>query len=484
MTPDDDLPLFAPQSSPPWPSPPRPSSPPAVEGEKNDQAFSVRELSAALKRLVEGAFDHVRVRGELTTVKIPGSGHCYMTLKDDNAKLEAVCWRGTVNRLKVKPEAGLEVIVTGRITTYADRSQYQLVVEQMELAGAGALLKMLEERRLLLAKEGLFDEERKKPLPLLPQVIGVVTSPSGAVIRDILHRLAARFPRPVLIWPVPVQGEQAASEIIKAIQGFNILPLASPSGDLQQNNPVRPDLLIIARGGGSMEDLMAFNDAELVRAVAASSIPVISAIGHETDWTLIDYAADRRAPTPTAAAEMATPVKGDLIAHINELALRMQRAAQSHHRHGQERLAGWQRALPHPSTLCEASAQRFDERVERLLTGGQGILKYRAARLQGASERLTPPAHLAVTGKKRLSDLIRQAHTGINRLLSDQNRRLESQSERLEANSHRAVLNRGYVLMRDMNGKLVSDGNRLDSDMILEAQFRDTRVSVKVKGQA
>ena len=474
MTPDEDLPLFA----------PRPSSPPAVEGEKNDQAFSVRELSAALKRLVEGAFDHVRVRGELTTVKIPGSGHCYMTLKDDNAKLEAVCWRGTVSRLKVKPEAGLEVIVTGRITTYADRSQYQLVVEQMELAGAGALLKMLEERRLLLAKEGLFDEDRKRPLPLLPQLIGVITSPSGAVIRDILHRLAARFPRPVLIWPVPVQGEQAAPEIIKAIQGFNILPLVSSSQNSTQhsaeNTLLRPDLLIIARGGGSMEDLMAFNDAELVRAVAASTIPVISAIGHETDWTLIDYAADRRAPTPTAAAEMATPVKSDLVAHISELALRMQRAAQSHHRHGQERLAGWQRALPHPSTLCEAAAQRLDERTERLLIGGQGLLKQRTARLQSASERLVPPLQLAIGGEKRLNELSRQANSGVKRLFAEQARRLESQSERLEANSHRAVLKRGYVLMRDASGKLVSDGSTLADDTPLEAQFRDSRVAVTV----
>src|SRR6185295_17747103 len=271
----------------------------------NRPALSVSELSQALKRMVESEFDHVRVRGEISGFKRHTSGHLYFALKDESAVIDAVCWKQMAPRLGLKPEDGMEVIATGRLTTYPGRSKYQIVVERMELAGAGALLKLLEERKAKLAAEGLFDAARKRPLPYLPAVIGVVTSPTGAVIRDILHRLDERFPRRVLVWPVAVQGEGAAEQVAAAIKGFNLM---AEGGAVP-----RPDLIIVARGGGSLEDLWAFNEEIVVRAAAGSRIPLISAVGHETDTTLIDFASDKRAPTPTAAAEMAVPVLRDCL---------------------------------------------------------------------------------------------------------------------------------------------------------------------------
>ena len=285
----------------------------------NVPEFSVSEISQAVKRTLEGTFERVRVRGEISGFKRAASGHLYMAMKDDAAVLDAVCWRGTAGRLSIQPEDGMEVIATGRLTSYPGRSKYQIVIDSLELAGEGALLKLLEDRRRKLAAEGLFDEGRKQALPFLPQVIGVVTSPTGAVIRDILHRLADRFPRHVLVWPVLVQGEGAAEQVAAAIRGFNALP---PAGKVP-----RPDLLIVARGGGSLEDLWAFNEEVVVRAAAESQIPLISAVGHETDTTLIDYAADRRAPTPTAAAEIAVPVRRELLIQTGELERRLLAAA-------------------------------------------------------------------------------------------------------------------------------------------------------------
>src|SRR5258708_6473519 len=283
--------------------------PPAAGAPRlNLPEYTVSELSTALKRRIEESFSYVRVRGEVSGFKRHSPGYCYLALKDAEAVLDAVCWRGTAVRLTVKPEDGMEVVCTGRLTTFPGRSKYQLVIETMELAGIGALLKLLEERKQRLAAEGLFAEGRKKKLPFLPAVIGVVTSPTGAVIRDILHRLGDRFPRRVLLWPVAVQGEGAAAQIAAAITGFNAL---APGGRVP-----RPDLLIVARGGGSLEDLMPFNEEIVVRAAAASSIPLISAVGHETDTTLIDLASDRRAPTPSAAAEIAVPVRLDLRAEM------------------------------------------------------------------------------------------------------------------------------------------------------------------------
>src|SRR5947209_4625674 len=300
--------------------------------------YTVSELSNALKRRIEESFSYVRVRGEISGFKRHSSGHCYLALKDADAVLEAVCWRGTALRLTMKPEDGMEVVCTGRLTTFPGRSKYQLVIDTMELAGFGALLKLLEERKQRLAAEGLFAEGRKKKLPFLPQLIGVVTSPTGAVIRDILHRLADRFPRRVLIWPVAVQGEGAAAQVAAAIAGFNGL---APGGSIP-----RPDLLIVARGGGSLEDLMPFNEEIVVRAAAESTIPLISAVGHETDTTLIDLAADKRAPTPTAAAEMAVPVLRACAQHLGALHQRQLRSISRAMDQRPKQLAGLARALP------------------------------------------------------------------------------------------------------------------------------------------
>ncbi len=317
----------------------------------NVREYTVSELSLALKRVVEDAYPHVRVRGEISGFKRAASGHVYLTLKDEEAALDAVMWRGTAGVLRFAPEDGLEVVCTGRLTTYPGRSRYQLVIERMEPAGIGALMALLEERKKKLAAEGLFDPARKRPLPFLPEVIGVVTSPTGAVIRDILHRLAERFPRHVLVWPVVVQGERAAAEVAAAIAGFNRL---KPGGAVP-----RPDLLIVARGGGSIEDLWAFNEEIVVRAAAASTIPLISAVGHETDTTLIDFAADKRAPTPTAAAEMAVPVRADILARVLERAARLIQAEERLLAEGRTALSSFARALKRPSDLLGAGAPAF-----------------------------------------------------------------------------------------------------------------------------
>src|ERR1700704_2649944 len=344
--------------------------------------YTVSELSLALKRSVEENFSHVRVRGEISGFKQHGSGHCYFALKDADAVLDAVCWRQTAIRIPLKPEDGMEVVCTGRLTTYPGRSKYQLVIDTIELAGIGALLRILEERRQRLAAEGLFDPERKKQLPFLPEVIGIVTSPTGAVIRDILHRLADRFPRRVLLWPVAVQGEGAAAQIAAAIHGFNRLAAGGPVS--------RPDLLIIARGGGSLEDLMPFNEEIVVRAAAASVIPLISAVGHETDTTLIDHASDRRAPTPTAAAEMAGPVRLDLIGELNTKTGRLTGGLSRLFTSHRQNLAGLARGLPDPQDLLGAAAQRLDARPERLRFSIAARFAGTRQRLELAAARLRP----------------------------------------------------------------------------------------------
>ena len=313
--------------------------------------FSVSELSSALKRTVEDAFPYVRVRGEISGYRGPhGSGHAYFALKDENAKLDAVCFKGVFQKLRVKPQEGMEVIAIGRITTYPGKSGYQIIIENIEPAGVGALLALLEERKKKLMAEGVFDPARKKAIPYLPQTIGIITSPTGAVIRDILHRLSDRFPRRVLLWPVTVQGDKAAAEIAMAIEGFNNLPLDGPYP--------RPDVLIVARGGGSIEDLWAFNEEIVVRAAASSAIPLISAVGHETDTTLIDFASDRRAPTPTAAAEMAVPVRLDLLRECQGLAARLDAAMQRRTEVSRQRVRDLGRALPIGERLFEIPRQR------------------------------------------------------------------------------------------------------------------------------
>ncbi|MBF0373781.1 MAG: exodeoxyribonuclease VII large subunit, partial [Alphaproteobacteria bacterium] len=353
------------------------------ELKSNLPEFTVSEISGALRHTVEETFAQVRVRGEVSGFKRHGSGHLYFCLKDSEAVLDAVCWRGSALRLGLKPEDGIEVICTGRLTTYPGRSKYQMVVERIELAGQGALLKLLEDRKRRLAAEGLFDLARKKPLPFLPQVIGVITSPTGAVIKDILHRLAERFPRHVLLWPVPVQGEGAAERIAAAINGFNALP---PGGPVP-----RPDLLIVARGGGSLEDLWAFNEEVVVRAAAASRIPLISGVGHETDTTLIDFAADLRAPTPTGAAEKAVPVRLDLVAQLGGLGQRLLGSMARNMGHRRERLEGLARGLPNPRRLIEDHTRRLDDRFERLFNALPNLLHRRRAEVERLGARLPSP---------------------------------------------------------------------------------------------
>jgi len=343
----------------------------------NSPALSVGELAGSLKRLIESEFRQVRVRGEISGFKRHSSGHCYFSMKDESACIDAVIWRGSAGSLAFRPEDGAEVIATGRMTTYAGRSKYQLVVERLELAGEGALMALLERRRKALAAEGLFDESRKRPLPFLPRVIGVVTSPTGAVIRDILHRLEDRCPAHVLLWPVPVQGEGASAKIAAAIRGF------------AEVEP-RPDLLIVARGGGSIEDLWAFNEEEVVRAAAECTIPLISAVGHETDTTLIDHASDRRAPTPTAAAEIAVPVRAELFAFVDELGRRAGNCLARMADRSRERLELTVCRWPEPESLFAPAAQRLDEigdRLPRALASRAGDAR---ANLNAVAPRLRP----------------------------------------------------------------------------------------------
>ncbi|HEY3910702.1 MAG TPA: exodeoxyribonuclease VII large subunit [Stellaceae bacterium] len=440
--------------------------------------YTVSELSLALKRSIEDGFGHVRVRGEVSGFKRHGSGHCYLALKDADAVLDAVCWRMTAIRLAVKPEDGMEVVCTGRLTTFPGRSKYQLVIDTIELAGVGALLKLLEERRRRLAAEGLFAAERKKPLPFLPRVIGVVTSPTGAVIRDILHRLADRFPRRVLVWPVAVQGEGAAAQVAAAIKGFN---------GLRADGPIpRPDLIIVARGGGSLEDLMAFNEEIVVRAAAASLIPLISAVGHETDTTLIDHASDRRAPTPTAAAEMAVPVRLDLVAELAGKSSRLSGGLARLLAERRLRLAGLARGLPSPQDLIGSAAQRVDDRAERLRLAAEGHLRAARHRLDLAAVRLRPEAlraDLARAGD-RLGDAETRLRSAIARLFEAGRDALDNFAGRLATHSehHQSLLRRGYAVVYAA-GRVATAAAQIAPGAPLGLQFHDGKVDAVAKGR-
>jgi exodeoxyribonuclease VII large subunit len=478
----------------PWSEAP----PPAPTG--NLPEYSVSELSRALKRTVEAAFPYVRVRGEISGFKRAGSGHLYMALKDAEAVLDAVCWRGTTARLGVAPEDGLEVVCTGRLTTYMGRSKYQLVIEAMELAGEGALLKLLEERRRKLTAEGLFDEARKKPLPFLPTVIGIVTSPTGAVIRDILHRLADRFPRRVLIWPVLVQGEGAAAQVAAAIEGFNRL---GPGAAVP-----RPDLLIVARGGGSLEDLWAFNEEVVVRAAAASEIPLIAAVGHETDTTLIDFAADRRAPTPTAAAEMAVPVRVELLAQVTDGARRLLGAAFRLIEARRLRLEGLARGLPEPRRLLDEAAQRLDDRAERLINAKAVYFERRRSAAALLGQRLAPGLRHVVAerracfalvagrlqerpirreiadGGRRLADDGRRLAAAVARAVAEAERRLGHGVGLLESYSYQRVLERGFTLVRDAAERPLTSVHETRPSMAVTLQFHDGKAPAVIGGVA
>ena len=436
----------------------------------NAPEFSVSELSNLVKKTVEETFGQVRVRGEISDFKLHSSGHMYLTLKEGTAVLASVCWKGNVNKLGIRPDVGMEVVCTGRLTTFPGQSKYQLVIDGMALAGIGALLKMLEERKKKLAAEGLFDASRKRALPYLPRIIGVVTSPTGAVIRDILHRLDERFPRPVLVWAVPVQGEGAADKIAAAVRGFNAMDAAT-----------RPDLLIVARGGGSVEDLMPFNEETVVRAVAESKIPVISAVGHETDTTLIDFAADLRAPTPTAAAEKAVPVRSELVAQVVDDGARLFQALHRLLQDRRERLHLTQRALGDPARAIEPLAQRLDERAERLVLGWRGFYDRRAARVSEAAGRLRHPRDIVRLATQRLANADQKMNFGWRDIFTRKNNRLENLGSILGHLSPRAVLGRGYALVQDEAGNVVVSATRTKAGDRLQVEFQDGRVGVKVE---
>lgn len=448
--------------------------PPANAGE-----VSVSELSQALKRTVEDRFGYVRVRGEISGFRgVHSSGHAYLALKDEGAKIDAVIWRGSYAKLKVKPEEGMEVIATGRLTTYPGRSSYQIVIERLELAGLGAIMKMLEERRARLAAEGLFAPERKKTLPYLPEVIGIVTSPTGAVIRDILHRLADRFPRRVIVWPVAVQGEGAAAQVSAAIRGFNAL---EAGGAIP-----RPDLLIVARGGGSAEDLLPFSDEAVVRAAAESAIPLISAVGHETDTTLIDFASDRRAPTPTAAAEIAVPVRAELQAETLGLARRLVQAVGRAREDRRRRVADLARGLPRPDQLLALASQRFDAAAGRL-GGALGVFSERArTRLAAATGRFRPQLLKAETARlaERTGDVARRLGLAMQRRTRDAAQSLAQPAKLLEALSHRATLARGFALVRSPSGALKRAAGDVAPGEALVLQFHDGDRAAHADGAA
>jgi len=418
----------------------------------------------------------VRVRGEISGLKFHSSGHVYFDLKDDKAVLNAVIWRGNVARLRVRPEAGMEVILTGKLSTYAGSSRYQIIVEQVELAGLGALMAMLEERRKKLAAEGLFDSARKKKLPFLPEVIGVVTSPTGAVIRDIMHRLEARFPRRVLLWPVAVQGEKAAAEITAAIHGFNAFKAPLP----------KPDLIIVARGGGSVEDLMAFNDEAVVRAAAASLIPLISAVGHETDTTLIDFAADVRAPTPTAAAELAVPVRAELLAQTLDMERRALRCFSKGMEDRRRHLAQLARVLPRAESLFAGPRQRLDTASDKLQHALRRNLQSHQVRFGKTAARLRDGMlkdRLAVYGE-RAAALAARATRAEKTRLAQARRHLEGLARELELISYRSVLERGFALVKGADGAVRRRAAAVKPGEALTLTFADGDAAVQAGAQA
>ena len=435
--------------------------------------FSVSEISVAVKRTLEGAFGRVRVRGEITELKRYPSGHIYFSLKDEGGKIAAVVWKSAVSRLGLAPESGVEVIATGKVSAYGDRSSYQLIVDRLEFAGAGALLARIEALKAKLAAEGLFDAERRRRLPLLPEVIGVVSSPQGAVIQDIRTTIARRFPRPILLWPVPVQGEGAAAKIAAAIRGFDAI---APGGKVP-----RPDVIIVARGGGSLEDLMAFNDEAVVRAAAACSIPLISAVGHETDITLIDFAADQRAPTPTAAAEMAVPARLDLLADLAHAAARL---AGAHARGTQMRRMRLDRAtarLPDLPSLLGTARQRLDERGQRLVRALPALVRRRADRLALVSERLRGGLRQAV-GRRHASAgriLARLSATPLHALLRQRRTRLDGLAAQLESLSPMQVLSRGYALVLRADATPLTSAASVTPGERLRLRFADGEVAAR-----
>ncbi|WP_029030156.1 exodeoxyribonuclease VII large subunit [Salinarimonas rosea] len=491
----------------------------------NAPEWSVSELSGALKRTIEDAYGYVRLRGEISGFRGPhSSGHCYFSLKDEGAKIDAVVWKGTYARLKTKPQEGLEVVATGKITTFPGKSSYQIVIDQIAPAGVGALMALLEERKRTLAAQGLFAAERKRPLPYLPRVIGVVTSPTGAVIRDILHRVQDRFPRHVLVWPARVQGETCAEEVAAGVRGFNAL---DPAGPIP-----RPDVIIVARGGGSIEDLWGFNDEDLVRAVAESVIPVVSAVGHETDWTLIDLAADVRAPTPTGAAEMVVPVRSELLAVVHDRARRHEDAWLRRLERLRADLRSAGRALPRPEDLTATQRQRLDLAAARLAPAlaanaqayerrlaeaarrlERGSPRVRLTRARGRLEAIAERPERALAGaiarrRDRLDGLAARLVAGRGRSVEtpithgrkqvdacggrlrglalagvrERARTLAGVWQLAESLSWRSVLARGYALVRDADGRPVRSARAVEAGAALSLELADGTIAARAEG--
>lgn len=488
----------------------------------NIAEFSVSELAGAIKKALEDGFGFVRLKGEISGYRGPhSSGHCYFALKDDKSKIDGVIWRGQFQRLRFKPEEGMEVIAQGRITTYPGSSKYQIVIETLEPAGVGALMALLDERKRKLGAEGLFDEAKKRKLPFLPKVVGIVTSPTGAVIRDMLAGFTERFPTHVVLWPVRVQGETSAAEVAAAIRGFNAI---QPGGPIP-----RPDVLIVARGGGSLEDLWGFNEEVVVRAAAASQIPLISAVGHETDWTLIDLAADARAPTPTKAAEWAVPKYGELIERGDDLGLRLRGQVRRRLEEARAHLRAAVRGLPRREDLLALPRQRFDavekrlarallantqahsKRLDRIAprlqirllalrlerdqerldrTGGRAMealrrgASSRRARLERLSGRLTPVPVMTRLGRagERLQSMARRAHQAYVGGIETRRRHIQAQQQMLTSLSYQSVLRRGYALVRDEAGRAVRSVRSAPTGARLAIEIADGRIDAHVIG--
>ncbi len=438
----------------------------------NNPVYSVAEFSRVIKKLVETNFSYVRIRGEISRPSFPASGHVYFTLKDSDGTIAAIIWKYNLPRLSIKPEEGMEVICTGKVTTFPGQSKYQIIVESMEVAGEGALLKMLEDRRKKLFQEGLFNKEFKKHIPYLPEIIGVITSPSGAVIKDILHRLSDRFPSHVYLYPVAVQGKESAQQISNAIDKFNQLT--------KETNIKKPDLLIVARGGGSLEDLWSFNEEIVVRSVFKSSIPVISAVGHETDTTLIDYVSDLRAPTPTAAAEKSVPVKDDLITKITELKFRMKKNYINKLNNKRENLYNIQRLLGKPDQIFENKNQKLDFIFRNIENQFKNIFKQYEIKIEQLFFRLVPPKTLInnSVAKKQITDI--KFNNLYENIILQKETKLNSLDKLLETSSFNRTLERGFTLVMDIEGKPIKLSSDAQKKSNVKIKFADQIRSAKL----
>jgi len=443
-----------------------------MEDNTNNPVYSVGEFSHVIKKLVESNFTYVRIRGEISRPSFPGSGHVYFTLKDMDGTIAAIIWKYTMPRLSIRPEEGMEVICTGKVTTFAGQSKYQIIVENMEVAGEGALLKMLEDRRKKLLAEGLFDQRHKKPIPYLPERIGVITSPSGAVIKDILHRLSDRFPSHVYVWPVAVQGEGSASQIANAIDKFNELT--------DQTIVKKPNLLIVARGGGSLEDLWSFNEEIVVRAVFNSAIPVISAVGHETDTTLIDFVSDLRAPTPTGAAEKSVPVRDELRARIGELDLRLKTSFFNKLNINKDRLNSLIRLLGKPDQIFDNKNQKLDFVFKDIENLFKTIFTEQKNKITQYTQKLTPPKVLInnLDSKIQLLDTRFNNYLGI--LIKNKVTKLNFLCQLLEASSFNRVLDRGFALVMNDKGKPIKLSKEVPKKSNIKIKFADEIRSAKI----